>query len=275
MEQQTIQLVMTAHDRPELCVAAIKSLNYCTNSNNIVLDIFHEPTKPSVGKVCWFIQNNHLNFKQIKVHVNSDRYGWTRNSLTALTYGFERSEYVVLVEDDQLFARDFIEMHEYFRDEYAMCDNVFTASAGHYTCNKTQHDRKLDYSYTSHNFFHNQGWGTWINRWEEMKNNWENFETFDDEGRAIKNYNHDGWDWKMQNVVMGDRVCMVPFLSRVHNVGMFGAHCGVYKWEKNIKLSHWAGDYITKTNNTYSYRDVNNPDETDIHYFIPTNQPTG
>jgi len=269
MKQRSIQLVMTAHARPNLCIAAIETLNLCSNSNNVVLDIFHEPTEPSVNRVVGFIQNNCLNFKQIKVHINSNRYGWTRNSLTALTYGFKHDEYVVLVEDDQLFAKDFIEMHEYFRDEYATCDNVFTASAGHYMCNKVQHDRKLDYSYTSHKCFHNQGWGTWINRWEEMKENWEEFETFDDSGNAIKNYKHNGWDWKMQNVVRNNRVSMVPFLSRVHNVGMVGAHCGVRDWEKNIKLSHWAGDYITETDNTYIYRDVYDPDETDIHYFVP------
>lgn len=264
---------MTSFNRPNEVTSALNSLIHCTHSGELHLDIFQEPEDKTITAIKKWIKKYKDCTRHVRLHINKKRFGWTKNSLTALTYGFNKGDYVILIEDDQLFAKDFLELHEHFRDRYANNEFVFSASAGHYTCNKVDHCNSLNFTYTAHNFFHNQGWGTWSNRWSEMCNSWENFETFDDDGNAIKNYDNNGWDWKMQNVVMGKRVCVVPFLSRVHNIGLYGAHCGVEMWEKQIKLSHWAGDRVTTEGNVYTYRNISGVIDPSVTYFNPTNKP--
>ena len=257
---------MTACGRPNLTCQAVRTLNMCCNAKNVKLDIFHEPVHGH-EQVRNFIKQQNINFKHIKLHVNAYRFGHTRNSYMSLSYGFESNDYVVLIEDDQIFAVDFIQMHEYFRDKYRDDKYIFSASAGHYAYNKEYHMPRVNFWYTKHRFFHNQGWGTWRDRWKEMRVNWERFEIIDAHGNPHINYEHDGWDWKMQNVVMKNRASVVPFLSRVHNLGLVGVHCQPYEWEKQIKLSSWAGDRISTCDHEYTFKDVYNDIDPAVKYF--------
>lgn len=246
-----LKLVMTCCDRLSYTQHTLESLAKCHGVSDINLDIFCEPNGVEVIEYV-----KKLNFCNINVHINPCRYGHTKNSHLSLKYGFDKyDEYVVLIEDDQLFAEDFLRLHMYFKYKYEHDSNVFSASAGHYININQKTIDEFDHVYTKFKWFSNQGWGTWPDRWEEFKDNWEVYETVSD-GRYIKNYKHNGWDQKLNFVHRKDRHQVLPFLTRVKNIGEYGVHCYPKVWRDGIAVNSWAGIKHISLDTKYTYRNV-------------------
>jgi hypothetical protein len=254
-----LTLVMTCCDRLSYTIQTLESLSKCDGVENINLYIFCEPHGPDVIRYI-----NTLHFCNIKVFVNPRRYGHTKNTHVALTYGFRQDgDYVVLIEDDQVFAKDFLKLHRYYKDKYRDDKQMFTVTAGHYiNCKHARNPEDL-YTYSIIKSMANQGWGTWIDRWSECVNNWEVYEDTSN-GKYILRYKHDGWDNKLNKHIRGERYQALPYYSRVYNIGVRGVHCTKDIYNSSIALTDWAGNFDLNMDEKFTYRNIAIGDGMDI-----------
>jgi len=260
-----LSLAMTCCDRLDYTRRTLESLQKCHGVKDIKLDIFCEPGSDSLPLSKWTKLSNaqsvidyvkSLNFCDINVHINSERFRHTRNSHCALNYCFDNyKDYTVLIEDDQLYSYDFLRIHDYFKEKYRDDSSIFTASLGHYISPKRIREEKELYTYTKHKHFSNQGWGTWLDRWNDIRDRWEEYETVTDHTYK-NNYKHGGWDWKMSNVLRGDRSQVVSYIPRVYNFGQYGIHCKGDVWQTKVKLESWGGDFNIDLDQPLRYKNI-------------------
>jgi len=114
-------------------------------------------------------------FKEIIISENETNLGLAYSIIKGVTQVINLHGKVIVLEDDQIVAGDFLsflnDSLEYFRDD----DRIFSISG--YTPKVTipvgYHDEIFLFQRTSSN-----GWGTWVNRWNSVDWNVSDFETF-------------------------------------------------------------------------------------------------
>ena len=60
----------------------------------------------------------------------------------------------------------------------------------------------------------------------------------------------------MNAVHRGDRCQVIPYLSRVYNIGSQGIHCFDELWRDKIQLKNWAGDRDIQLDEDYVYKNI-------------------
>jgi hypothetical protein len=236
-------VVMTACSRPEYTKKVVDSFCSCYLSLEYTLIPFVEPVSEEVIKIF-----KNISSHKVHLHVNDKRLGHTLNTYMALSKGFETSDYVILIEDDTLLAKDFLKFHEFCRHKFENDESIFSVSAGHYSdIDKIYSENEIS-QYKRKDWFSNQGWATWKKYWNEpmgMSQVWETPETIKEKEYKI-NYSYGGWDTLVNKIHRKLRYEIVPTISRVKNIGAKG---GVHKLpsenyhKQNIEVKDWAGNY--------------------------------
>jgi hypothetical protein len=238
MENKVI--VMTACRRPEYTKKVLESLSLCKGIEDYLFLPYVEPINEEVIKALY-----EVDFCSTQVHVNMKRYGHTLNTHHSLTMGFALSDYVILIEDDTLLAPDFLLFHEFAKERFKDDPDIFTISAGHYHEPERIHEPELLHAYKKHDWFSNQGWGTWRDRWLEedgMHEVWENPE-YVDENNYVVQYKYGGWDALLNKIHRKERKEIIPVVSRVLNIGVLeGVHSITEEdFDKTVRVKDWAG----------------------------------
>jgi CDGSH-type Zn-finger protein len=245
-------ITMTACRRPEYTQKVLESLARCTGSSEYKLVPFCDGPHQQVIDVF-----KGVDFCEVEVNVNKKRLGHTQNTHKALSRGFELSDYVILLEDDTVLSKDFLEFHEHCRENFKDDESVYTVSAGHYNNIDKKYSEEERSLYKRNQWFSNQGWGTWIDRWEEeggIKHNWEAPETVG-YGVYITNYKYGGWDGLINKHARKGRDEILSVVSRVKNIGAReGVHFGYppnyrsfEEYHKDqIEVQDWCGLYDLK-----------------------------
>jgi hypothetical protein len=258
-------IVFTAYDRPQYVKQTIESLRQCYGVEEYLLIPFVEPVHQEVIDLF-----HSIDYADLELHINSAHIGHTQNTYNALECGFSKSEYVILLESDDIFGKDLLRFHEHCKDKFKDDKTVYTVAGGHYHSPKRVVPEENIFAYERRPGFTNRGWGTWVDRWDEkdgMKYNWESPEYIN--GNVyVHQYQHGGWDHYMNNDLRGDRVEVLPALSRVKNIGWSGGrHVGfdttkytsIEEWyAEEVDLVHWAGDERILDKPTYHDINSNN-----------------
>ena len=238
MENKVV--VMTACRRPEYTQQVIDSLSKCEGVEDYLFLPFVEPIDEEVMRILY-----DVNFCPNQVHVNMKRYGHTLNTYHALTMGFGISEYVILIEDDTILSPDFLKFHEFAKEKFRDDQDIFTVSAGHYHEPDRIYDPSLLHAYKKNDWFSNQGWGTWRDRWLEtdgMHQVWENPEYIEGKNYVVQ-YKYGGCDALMNKIHRKERKEIIPVVSRVLNIGVEeGVHAITkQKFDETVRVKDWAG----------------------------------
>ena len=243
-------IVMTACKRPEYTQKVVDSLSNCVDSSTYKLIPFCDGPHKEVLNVF-----ESIDFCDVEININEKRVGHTLNTHRALTRGFQLSDYVILLEDDTVLSKDFLEYHQFCREKFKDDKTVYTVSAGHYNNVNKLYSEEERCLYKRNQWFSNQGWATWLDRWEEeggIKSTWEAPETVD--GNTYRtNYKFGGWDGLMNRHTRKGRDEILSVVSRVKNIGAKnGVHWGynraVYNsfenfHENEIEVKDWCGLY--------------------------------
>lgn len=121
----------------------------------------------------------------------------SRATLSALALGFATSDYVVHLEQDCVPAEDFLTWHAQMAERYVNDQQVFSVNAWAGSL-KVNHERDhLGPHFTP------WGWGTWRDRFEEMRAAWD----------------FDFWDRHLNERLRGERLGAFPAVSKVVNIG--------------------------------------------------------
>lgn len=207
-------ITMTAWRRPEYTRQVIDNLKRCIGFEEYILLPTIEPGNQDVLKAFDGLSN-------CQIVVNDMILGCSPNTFKALHRGFDISDFVIHLEDDTVPGIDSLKYFEWIYKTYKDNKEIFTAT----TYNRIKDINPQNY-FTAYRFqwFTGWMWCTWIDRFEEMKREWD-FNT---------------WDININHKIRKNRYEICPHLPRSQNIG---EHLGTYNtpdfWRQNQYNSIW------------------------------------
>lgn len=226
-------ITMTGWRRPEYTKQVLDSLQQCIGFEDYTLLPTLEPGYPKVIKLFDNIPN-------CEVVVNNNRLGCATNTFNALSRGFERSNFIIHLEDDTAPAVDMLKYFEYINHRYKDDKQIFTASA-YNRVNRINHENM--FSVSACPYFTGWGWATWKDRFEEMSGSWDYVDKY-------------GWDNNINQNIRCDRLEITPNLPRSKNIGQYnGTYATPILWREQQYSPVWANDYSLEIQKTlYEYK---------------------
>lgn len=144
---------------------------------------------------------------------NRTKLGCGENTLQALSLGFDYGSFVVHVEDDVLLGADALEMFTWMNNTYRDDREVFTVTA--WNNRQDRHHAGMFKEVGRDQWFSPWGWGTWEDRFVEIKANW----------------GFHPWDIGVNKHIRKDRYQVYPVLGRAQNIGAEGGtYCPGPEW---------------------------------------------
>lgn len=154
--------------------------------------------------------------------------------------GCHGEDYVLMLEDDYVLAPDALEMHIWMREKYR--DDLSVIATGSFF--RERPDSEADHNRVVRTTsFVPQVWGTWRDRWTEIRPLWHDRKPEDRGPVSTPNKGYYlGWDVNFQTYIMGTRVQVRPALSRVVHIGVEdGQHTTSSIYPKTLPLA-FAGE---------------------------------
>lgn len=204
-------IAFTAHNRPDYLAETLKSWSKVRGIGRYPL-VFHvEPVNHQVQEMCRNVQFGKSN----ETIVNPQVYGALGNPWHAYETAFQYDDFAVVAEDDSIVSTDVMEYFEWCRNQYADDLSVLAVCAfwGSDPVGPVDGVHRRSW-------FAPTIWGTWADRWKELRESWD----FD--------YRYKGWDWNINERVLGDRTCVFPAWSRSQHIGK---HNGTHMLPKEFE----------------------------------------
>lgn len=196
---------------------------------------------PSVTNVRKFLHTIN-GFKSVTIIERQENYGLARNIIEGVTDIIIRYEKVIVLEDDLITSKNFLNYMNQTLDFYKNNKNIFAISGFSWNLPSLKHIREdvfLAYRPAS------WGWATWKDQWENIDWDLKDYENFVNDKKAIKKFNRGGMDmtrmlkhykegknnsWAIRwaySMSKQDKYCIYPKVSKIQNIG-FGnnaTHC--------------------------------------------------
>lgn len=208
-------LFITAANRPNYFRETMNSWRKVRGFYDWKVVIRLEPT-PQVSEH----QNvvTELQHENIQIVVNPQVYGVLHHPWVGFNELFMFSDFVVRAEDDLLVSDDILEYFDWASEEY-LNDKDIAAVIGFSPDDVVDGpevvNRRPDFSPWV--------WGTWHDRWVDyMRDTWDHdYSTYNGSPG-----NQAGWDWNLDTRILPGlkKQCIMPSVSRVQNIGVFGVH---------------------------------------------------
>lgn len=224
---------MTAYRRPEYTQRVLAGLARNPQVYEYTLFASIDPGCPKVVRLF-----QEIEFMPRRYWVNDEVLGCNRNTHKAWAAAFGvDTEFAIYLDDDTVPADDFLDFMEWAAEEYRDDAEVF--AIGGY--NKTDATPEQHHHVIARPWQNSWGIGTWLDRWEEIKADW-NFD-----------YRHSmTWDTYCANFVKGDRLMIYPVLARIQNIGKYGgAHNDPATFDQTQFNEHWAGERDVERSNDW------------------------
>jgi hypothetical protein len=252
-----------------ICIVAYNRPNYLRDvlthlaaADGIENHITYFSIEPSDSGVIELAQGFSAS-KQNIVHVNDHVKGCHANIQRAMEAAFELGDFVLLVEDDIVLAKDALQWVMHARTTYANDPTVFSVSTYGDSCHvgdschfeSSADNDDFRFAVAKRHHFTPWGWGLWRDRFEEFGDKyvgWDmqmNFHVeMKDAISGIVDHSRPG--------VRRDRYEVFPVLSRSNNIGVdAGIHADFRSHEQMMKeqyLRFWAENI---TNSTRQHRE--------------------
>jgi hypothetical protein len=240
-----IPIVMPTYNRPDYLLKVLAALSECENLNKFKIITSEEPNE-EVSKV-W--DNVNLFECEVERHKNPERFGCTKNIFSALNLGFEQSDKVIVLEDDIVPSKDFLNFFLWAFEEYKDDKNVFGIST--YQLIREKLDENLLDKAVKLNLFNPWGWGLWKDSFDEIK-------TFT--GETFLAQSATSWDILLFNKVITQLKYnfIFPKIGRTQNIGEHGTYVPSAEWQRaNVFTPFNASSYDKTFTN---FKEIENGD---------------
>lgn len=213
-------IVMTLFRRPSYTARVLEALAACDGIDGVPVFLMCEPVNEEVQRLALTFR------KPCEVYTYANRVGCNRNTLYALSKGFEVADRVVALEDDTVPGRDFLRFVRWGLDAYENDKDVFSV-CGYQRTEAADLGRVTEV--IRENWFTPWGWATWRDRWQTVSEGWP---ARDDQV---------SWDAVLHRVRLGHRCEVRPVVARIQNIGgELGAHVPSIEWHERHHLNrHW------------------------------------
>lgn len=218
-----IPIIMPTYNRPQYLVQVLEGLSKCESLDKFYIITSEEPGQPLVSKLF-----NKVNFIEIRRYVNKAKLGCNANISSAITRELKNNERVVVLEDDIIPGRDFL---NYFLWGFENLNPKEMAVIAAY--NSGREDSPIEQLSIVHKYkwFHPWGWGTWKKTWDDFyKLNKENLNRTESWDSQFQKYllSHDSY-YELQ-----------PEISRSQNIGEIGTYVPSPEWQReNQRCLFW------------------------------------
>lgn len=206
-----------------------------------------------------------IDWCETEIHISDIKKGCARSIIEGINYVFQNYEAVIVLEDDCVPHPQFISYMTQALEKYENQFRVY--SIGGHAWDIELPDSREDAYFNGR--ASSWGWGTWKNRWKQFQEDYRLIRKIEETEEGKKrleiwgsdlrnmvigniNGNCDSWAvfWSL-TVIANDGVCLSPYHSLIHNIGMDGSGThGVVrkdKWEyigKNYKDKFTLPDEI-------------------------------
>lgn len=244
-------VVIFTYNRPEHLKKTIEALkdNHLADQSELI--VFSdgprnkEDEKP-IQEIRHFI-NSLDGFKNIQITAREKNLGLARSIISGVDSVFEKSEKVIVLEDDLITSSDFLNFMNDCLNTFEADDKIFSASG--YTPRISIPDDYPEDVYLSYRP-NSWGWATWKNRWQSVDWTVGDFDTFIHDNKSISAFNKSGKDvtimllkqmtgkinsWAIRFTYAcykKNAYCVYPRISRIKNIGTDGSGTHVRKTRK-------------------------------------------
>lgn len=239
-----IPLVIPTYNRPQYLAPVLNALRLCDNLDLFKLYTSEEPECPEVHKLF-----SQVDFMEIERHINPTRYKLEKNVFQAINIGFSNNDFMVLLEEDVVPGKDFLNLCLWANDNYKDDKSIFSISG--WNVNKEKLPAGQANLVTKlPKYFHGVGWASWRDRWEvpELQKN-----IADAVDKDVKGIGAPGWDWQCTfhlRDAVPELYSLRVVLARTRHIGIEGQHIASAEWHKdNIETNCFTDDdpsYFTK-----------------------------
>lgn len=232
-------ITMVVYQRPEFLSEVLDSLSKAEGIEDYRLMICQEPGNKEI-----FDLVTNIKFCEVDHIYNPHKLGMRMNTYQALKKGFQRSDYVIHLEEDVKVAPDTLRYFEWCRDEYRDDQDILTVTgyAGPHLDHEfgwkphgSEYAEDEMYQVQRVPWFTPSGWATWGDRWKEINAKWH------------FGYCNVTWGMYLNLIIRGDRKQIHPTLARTQNIGYYGENLGKGKqldeawFYEHVHNEHWAG----------------------------------
>lgn len=195
-------ITLTLYRRPEYARRLLDALEKCDGIQEYRVLMHIEPGPPEVLALA-----RNAKFNRKVLVENADLLGCGPNTKCALDHGFQFANFVIHLEDDTVPGQDCLRYFEYAANTYQHDSTVFSVTS----YSKGTPEASRFHEVVRFPWFTPWGWGTWRDRWTDIRDHWSNAPVT--------------WDVCI-NQIRGDRVEIRPLLARTQNIGAEqGTHC--------------------------------------------------
>lgn len=161
-------ILYVVFNRPEITEITFKKIKEIKpNRLYIVIDAARKDKKNEyilVDKVKDVVSKKNINWDcDVKYLIREENYGCKKNITTAISWVLEKEDRVIILEDDIIATKAFIDFANKMLEKYKYTENVAMVSADNYTPLKSI---KSDYLFS--NYGHIWGWATWKRVWDKF-----------------------------------------------------------------------------------------------------------
>lgn len=195
----------------------------------------------------------NITWCKTELHISDKSKGCARSVIDGINYVLQNYEAIIVLEDDCVPEPRFISYMYQALQKYKNRPEVY--SIGGHAWDVSFSEEHIDAYFNGRT--NSWGWGTWKDRWKQFQEDYllirrieeteEGRRRLDIWGKDLKsmvvgniNGNCDAWDvfWSL-TVIANNGVCLSPYRSLIHNIGMDGSgtHCTVRQdtWKKSVQ----------------------------------------
>jgi hypothetical protein len=198
-----IAVAITVNDRPEYLGRVIESWHQVRGIEDVPVVFQVEPKSDECRDMCL-----KAGFPKQFVQINQVQRGALGNPYYAIETGFSvlGTEFVLLGEDDSTVSADVLEYVDYAARTFVKKPNALAV------CTFQYKPLVLGYFVHARHYFASVVWGTWRDRWDEIRQQWRFDYTWP-------------WDRMLVDMVAGEKYCVFPGFSRSQHIGKYnGTH---------------------------------------------------
>lgn len=238
-------IVIFVYNRPEHTMRTIESLSENVLAEESIVYIFsdapkNEKSTEKVANVRTYIDSlaSRNLFKMVKIIKAEQNKGLANSVISGVTQVIGKHGKVIVVEDDLVSSKDFLQYMNDALDYYEKDDQIWSVSGYNLPIEIPE-----DYKSEIYLSYRGCSWGyaTWKNRWERVDWNVADYKNFKSSRKLRKKFNRGGLDMTnmLESQMRGkidswairwcytqsklDMLTVYPVVSRIQNIGLDGS----------------------------------------------------
>lgn len=289
MKAPVVLFVYNREDKARACLAALEQNDLVEQSD---LYIFSDGYKSKqdekqVNDVRSFLieYKKKSKFKNVYIKENETNNGLAKSVINGVSYVIDRYGKVIVVEDDLITAKDFLQYMNDGLDFYESNLRYGSISAFTFPLQCLKNYKEDIYVLRKGDCW---GWGTWKDRWKTVDWDVSNYEKLMSNYRFRREFNKLQYDftrllskWKRGksnswairwclHLFLNEQLTVYPRISRTQNIGLDGSgtNCGRGTIQRNEMNNIYGCNFKYLNVDKMIERKVSNYEKTKIHDVI-------